>query len=249
MAVGVFGPGIAIVTRTDVSPSPALNIGFINSLSLDLTGTTKQLYGQNQYPLLVARSTIKTSGKMVAAETSGLAQNAIFFGGSFVAGGFKWNISEPHTVAATTQAVTNAGTFDQDLGVTYASSGLPLQRVAPGSEAAGKYSVNVGTGVYTFNVADEVALLFSYTSTIATPGQNLTVANSLIGTTPTFQLDYYTSFNQPTAKPLVVRVFACISSKIALSFKLEDFMMPEYDFEFFANAAGNVMEIVYPEIS
>jgi hypothetical protein len=248
----IFGPGIAIVTRTDVTPSPAVNIGYAQELSLDFAGSTKQLFGQNQFPLVAARSTVKVSGKMKAATLSGIAMNNIFFGSSFTpASGFAWNINEAHSVPASssyTVTVTNSAQFDADLGVTYAVSGLPLQRVTSVT-AAGQYSVSAG--VYTFDVADaSAALLFTYTSTITTAtSQKLIVTNQPIGFTPTFQLDYYTSLSQPTAEPYAVRVFNCVAAKLSMGFKLEDFMMPEFDFDVFANPAGQVFETVFPQIA
>lgn len=245
--LAAFGPGIIIVQRTDIATPAPINVGYAQELTLDFSATNKDLYGQNKYALVTAQGTIKATGKIKAATLSGLAWNAIFFGTNFIGGGFIWNIDEPHTVASTTQQVTNHSTFDMDLGVRYTASGLPLQRVAAGSEVQGKYSV-ANTGTYTFASADEVALLFTYTST-TTGGQNLLVSNQAIGFTPSFQLDYYTDLNQPTAKPFAVRLFSCVSSKLALAGKLEDFIMPEIDFGFYANNAGNVFEMVFPEIS
>ena len=250
MSFAVFGPGVLIVTRTDTAVPVPANIGYCNELQLDLSGTTKQLYGQNQLPLVAARGTIKLTGKLKAAVVSGIALNAAFFGSTFAAGKNNYYLNEPHTPVSTTQAVTNVTGGITDLGVYYAASGLPLQRVAPGSEATGKYSVVASTGVYTFAVADEVALLFNYTNfNAAGGGQQLQVTNQIIGSAPTFQMDYYTSLSQPTAKPFSVRLFACVSSKLSMGFKLEDFMMPNLDFDIFANPAGQVMNIDFPEIS
>lgn len=250
MAFAVFGPGIAIVTRTDTATPIAINVGFVQELELDLSGTTKQLYGQNQFPLVAARSTIKATGKFKSAEVSGLAWNAFFFGSTLsTANGITWNVDSTFTVStsAVTLQVGSSLTFDADLGMRYSSNGLPLQRVSTGLEATGKYSVSA-TGLYTFAAGDQAATLkITYTSTV-NPGQSMLLANQIIGQTPTFQLDYYTTLNQPTAKPFVVRVYQCVSSKFTAAFKLEDFMMPSFEFDFFANAAGNVMNVVYPEI-
>ena len=70
-----------------------------------------------------------------------------------------------------------------------------------------------------------------------------------IGQTPTFQMDYWTNLNQPTSKPFAVRLFSCVASKLQLAGKLEDFIMPELDFDVFANASGQVMNFDFPEIS
>jgi hypothetical protein len=73
----------------------------------------------------------------------------------------------------------------------------------------------------------------------------MTVANPLIGFTPTLQLDYAT---QHLGKQLYIRVYQAIISKLSEQFKLEDFMIPEMDFEYFANPAGNVLTYFYPEV-
>ncbi len=248
--LAAFGPGIVIVTRTDTVTPMAVNVGYANEFTFEQSVTTKQLYGQNQFPLVAARGTVKVTGKIKAATLSGLAWNACFFGQSFVTGRDSWFIDEPHTAAANTATVTNVTGGIVDLGVKYASTGIPLQRVAAGAEVAGKYSVVLATGVYTFAVADNVPLLFTYTNfASATAGQQLQVNNLLIGVTPTFQIDYYTNLNQPTSLPFSIRAFSCISSKLALAAKLEDFIMPEIDFDVFANASGQVYNVNFPQIS
>lgn len=247
--LAAFGPGIVIITRTDTATPFAINIGDANEFSLDLSGSTKELYGQNEFPLVAARGTVKVTGKIKGAVLSGLAWNACFFGQSFTSGYDHYFFSEAHTVAATTQVVTNASGGIVDLGVNYASNNLPLQRVASGSPSVGTYSVVLSTGTYTFNASDEVALLFNYSNFSSASGQQLNVTNQLIGTNPTFQLDYYTNLNQPTSKPFGVRLFACIADKLSIASKLEDYIMPEFDFSVFANNAGAVMNFDFPEIS
>lgn len=249
MSVASFGPGIIIVTRTDTTTPIAVNLGYAQEFSLDVSATTKQLYGQNQFPIAAARGTAKVTGKAKAAVLSGIAWNATFFGQTFAAGRDTYYFNESHTVATTTQVVTNATGGIVDMGVTYVSSGLPLQRVATAT-VAGTYSVVQSTGTYTFVAADEVALNFSYSNfSAAATGQQLQITNLPIGQTPTFQMDYWTNLNQPTSKPFAVRLFSCVASKLQLAGKLEDFIMPELDFDVFANASGQVMNFDFPEIS
>ncbi len=265
-----FGPGILIISRTDTTVPLAINVGYAQELTLDMAGNTKQLYGQNQFPLVAARGTIKATGKWKAAVISGIAWNAAFYGntGGSTAGlstgtGFDWNVDSTFTTSTTvaTLQVGSSLTFDADLGVRYAASGLPLIRVSTGLEgSSGKYSVgsaSTANGTYTFGTADAgagasagTALKITYTDTaIPTTYQSLLLANQLIGYTPTFQLDYYTSLNQPTAKPFAIRLYQCIGAKHSIAFKLEDFALPEFDFDFFANSAGNVWQMVFPEVS
>jgi len=250
MSFAAFGPGIIIVTRTDLAQQTPINIGYAQSLSLDIAGEVKPLYGTYQFPLVQARGTIKASGKFVAAEISGIAWNSFFYGqSSFSAGGFQWNIGEQHTIpAGGTLTVTNSTNYDDDLGVIFDASRLPAQKT-PSAPAAGYYAESAG--VYTFNTA-QVGLVadVTYTSTVTT-GQSLLVTSQVIGTTPTFQLDYYTNLNRPALgpTPFAVRVFACVAAKHSLGFKLSDFMMPEFDFEFFSLPNLNVLQYVFPEIS
>ncbi len=261
--LAAFGPGILIVTRTDTTTPVAINVGFSNELTLDFSGTIKELYGQNQYPLVAARGTIKATGKWKAAVISGIAWNAAFYGMSSLStsSAFNnvWVIDSTFTLSASTTVLTvSTGNFEQDLGVKISSNSLPFQRVATGSESSGKYSISststgLVAGTYNFSAADIAATLnlkITYTTTVVgTAGQALQVTNQLIGTTPTFQLDYYTNLNQPASKPFVVRVYACVAAKQMLAAKLEDFIMPEFDFSIFANAGNQVLNYVFPEIS
>lgn len=239
---GLFGPGILWTTRTDILNATPGNIGYINEFSYDFSFDTKQLFGQNQFALLAARGTAKTTGKMKAATLSGQALNTVLLGQTWTAG----TQYDATTTLATaipvgltiTPTVPSTGTFDTDLGVTNATTGQPLTLVAS-APAAGQYSH--AAGVYTFSSADNasgvsVRISFAYTYTGAT-GQSMTIQNQVIGTTPTFQLDYKTTLYGAT---YYVRLFQCIGSKTALNHKITDFTMPEYDFEFFANAAQNV---------
>jgi hypothetical protein len=241
-----FGPGIVIVTRTDIANSTPINIGFAQGLSIDFSGSMKELTGQNQYSLDAARGPVKVSGKMSSAVLSGVAWNTVFFGDSFASGGIKWNPDEAAAVPAATAftvTVANSATFDQDLGVKYALTGLPFTKVAS-APAVGQYS-QVG-GVYTFAAADASAqVLVTYSSTTTT-GQTLSVNNHLLGYSPKFQLDYFTSRD---GKALIARYFSCQGSKITLASKLDDFLMPEMDFSVLSNPAGNVAKLYFPEVA
>ncbi len=264
-----FGPGILILTRTDILGAP-VNVGYVQEFSLDFSGNTKQLFGQNQFPLVAARATIKATGKMKNAVLSGLAMNSCFYGNTFstaaYSGGvgvYEWNIGSTFTLSTTSTSAVQVGsslTFDADLGVTYAVTGLPLQRVSTGSEALGKYSITntstAGPGSYNFSAAESTAstavyVKISYTDTGGATAnrQALTVTNLIIGNTPTFQLDYYTNLNQPGLTPYACRIFQCVASKHVMAFKLEDYLMPEFDFDIFANNAGQIYDIVLPQVS
>lgn len=242
-----FGPGTIVCTRTDVANSTPINIGYAQSLNLDFSANLKELFGQNQYPIDVARGTVKITGKAIAAVISGLAWNTMFFGANFATGSLAWANGESAAIPSTPYQVTvaQAANFDKDLGVVDATTGIPLKRVAS-APATGQYSVNELTGVYTFAAADTgKSMLFTYAYKV-TSGQSLVISQTLLGYSPVFQLDYNTIRN---GKPLIVRLNQCNANKIAMASKLEDFTMPEIDFGAFADAAGNVGKITFPEVS
>ena len=257
MAFAVFGPGALYVTRTDISGATPINIGYVNEFSLDETGETKELFGSYQYPLAVARGTIKATGKAKAALISGQALNIFRAGATgtngFSAGQLKASLGENATVPASgtfTVVGANGANFNQDLGVLYAATGLPLVKESAASlvGAAGEYYVS-NTGTYTFDSLDAsagVKLSYAYNDTVTSDGgQTQIVQNQLIGFAPTFQIDYVTQFQ---GKSFYLRLYSVICTKLTSSFKLTDFFMPELDFNVQANSAGNVYEVSYADI-
>lgn len=242
-----FGSGVLLGTRTDIANATPVNFGLVQEVQLDLQFTAKELYGQYQFPVAIARGQGKATGKAKMAQVSGLAFNNLFFGGALAGGQLATSFGEAGSVPASspyTVTAVNAATWQDDYGAVYAATGLPLSKVAS-APAAGQYSV--AAGVYSFNASDAgKAVLISYTYTAAGSGQALTLANPLLGTTPTFQAQLYTSFQ---GKPCNVKLFNCVSSKLSFATKLEDFTIPELDFDIFANAAGNVLQWSFAEVS
>lgn len=239
-----FGSGVLLGTRTDVANATPVNFGLIQEAQLDLSFTTKELYGQNQFPVAIARGTAKLTGKAKMAKISGLAFNNLFFGQAISTGQLATNFGESGTITTGSVTVANSATFVDDYGVIKAATGLPMTKVAS-APAAGQYSV--AAGVYTFNTTDNGTLvLISYTNTVAGTGQQFTLANPLLGTTPTFQAQLFTTFQGLACN---VKLFNCVSSKLSFATKLEDFVIPELDFSVFANAAGNALQWSFAEAS
>jgi hypothetical protein len=242
-----FGSGVLLGTRTDIDNATPVNFGLVQEVTIDEQAGVKELYGQYQRPLAIARGTIKTTGKAKVARISGLAFANLYYGLTPAAGQVATSFAEAGTVAASTPYivnVVNAANFAADAGVLYAASGLPLTKVAS-SPSAGQYSV--ADGVYTFNAADAgKAVLVTYTYAIAGSGQKFTVANQLIGTTPTFQAIFYTTFQ---GQAVTLQLNNCTSSKLSFGTKLEDFTLPEFDFSCFADSSGDVMTWSFAEAS
>jgi hypothetical protein len=242
-----FGSGVLLGTRTDIANATPVNFGLVQEVTIDETATIKELTGQFQRPVAIARGTIKTTGKAKVARISGMAFANLYYGIIPTAGQLATSFAEADTVAATTPfivTVANSATFVADTGVLYAATGLPLTLVAS-APAAGQYSV--AAGVYTFNSGDAgKAVLVNYTYTISSAGQKFTVVNQLLGTTPTFQAVFYTTFQ---GQAVSLKLNNCTSNKLSFQTKLDDFTMPEFDFSCFADASGNVMTWSFAENS
>jgi hypothetical protein len=244
----VLGPGALFIQRTDIANATPVNIGKANSFKLSQTFTKKELYGQNQMPLFIGRTTGKFTATAKAALISGIAFASVFYGMTMSAGQQATALSESGTIAAGAYATANHATFVADLGVIYASTGLPLTYVT-GSPSAGQYTQTAG--VYGFNTGDNGKAIFvTYTYTVSSSGQQMTISNPLIGTTPTFQAWYYTAVSQAGgAVPLNLQLYQCVADKLDTEFKLEDFMMPDFSFSCFANSANSVGLWSFGEVS
>ena len=126
-----FGSGnvYAIPSTGDLTP---VQFGVLQDVSVDFAFTNKELMGQNQFAVAVARASGKITGKAKAATFSARAFNLVF--GAIVTPTTQNNVSagEAATVpAATTYICTaaNAATFLQDLGVIYANTGKAFTKV------------------------------------------------------------------------------------------------------------------------
>ena len=243
-----FGSGVLIGTRNDIANGTPINFGLVQEVTIDESATIKELFGQFQRPVAIARGTIKTTGKAKVAKISGIALASLFYGFVPQAGQVATIFGEASSIPATPYQVTvaNAATFIADQGVIYALTGLPLTQVAA-VPTTGQYSVNQATGVYTFAAADTLlGVLISYNYGVTGTGQKVLVSNQLLGTTPTFSINFFSTFQ---GKNITVKYNQCTSNKLGLSTKLEDFTMPEFDFSCFADQSNNVATWSFSEAS
>lgn len=250
MALYTFGAGIlwGIPTADAFGNAIATNVatpvqfGVLQEVGLDVGFDTKMLYGQNQFPVAIGRGKGKISAKAKFARLNGQLINSLFFGQTMTSNTLTADVYDttgaaiPTTPFTITPTVPNSGTWAVDLGVTN-SNGVPMTRVAS-APATGQYSV--AAGVYTFAAADTGQTVFiSYQYTATTTGtKRSTVQNIIMGQAPTFRAD----ISMPYAgKTLTISLPNCVSNKLSFSTKLDDFQVPEFDFDIFADAAGNVM--------
>ena len=118
--------------------------------------------------------------------------------------------------------------------MTYASSGARLVRVAT-APASGQYAVSAG--VYTFAPADNGAAIYLNYEYTASVGNKIVGANQLMGMQPVFKVVLNETY---LGKSLTLELNQCISTKLSLDFKNEDWTIPEFDFGAFADASNNV---------
>jgi hypothetical protein len=237
-----FGSGALWGERTDLTGSGIgpRQFGVLQDIQIDFDWTDKELYGQLQFPIAIARGQGKISGKAKFAQILGLLYSDMFFGVTPATGQFAVAELEAAAVPAAAPysvAVANAASYIDDLGVVYAGNGKRFNRLTTPS-AAGQYSVNFTNGVYTFAAADaNMPVLVSYTYNIATGGNKLTLTNQLMGTTPVFRATFYTTYGgQGTA----LRLNACTANKLSLPTKIDDWTISELDFMAFADASGTI---------
>jgi len=236
----VFGSGVLIGTPSGGSP---INFGLAQEVTLNVATTTKALYGQSNFPVAVGSGTRKMTGKAKLARISGQALGNLFFGVNPSVGGVQTQFGEMASVPAVSPfsySTTFHANFVADQGVVYAATGLPLKAVAS-APAAGQYAV--AGGVYTFSSADAGAsVLVSYTYSVAGTGESVAVSSQLIGPAVTFSANLFAA-DPTTGKQFSLYLYNCVAEKLAFGTKLEDFVMPELDFQCFANAAGQVCQL------
>ena len=261
MSTYSFGSGYLFGTRTDIATQTPQIFGTLQDVSVEFSATDKQLFGQSQYPVLVARGQAKIACKAKMGSISANMFNSLFFGGTLATGSTAIAIAESGTLATSAITVSNAANFVADEGVFYiagASAGLPMVKVASGATpTVGQYKV--AAGVYTFSSTDQTAqtalgavpmVSISYTYSVAATGQKLTLTNPQVGSNPVFSAALYTQANTPSGlKTAVLNLRACVASKLSMATKIEDFTIPELDFSAFADSTNTVFDWSFNEVS
>jgi hypothetical protein len=233
-----FGAGLFVIVPNVANATP---VRFTpQEVTLDFKGESKVLYGSEGLPLAAARGKVSVSGKVTNSGVSIAQYNAMFFGNTLTTGQTLVQDREAAAVPASTPftcTVANAATFGIDLGVLNAATGVPLTKVASGTTpTTGQYSVS-NAGVYTFAAADTgLALLITYSYTVAGQGVTFTINNQPMGTSPMFKAVYQGVF-QPTGKKAFWQLNACIAHNVQQASKIDDFMLPAFEFQAMVDAA------------
>ena len=240
-----FGSGVLWGTplqdalgNTIANPTP-FQFGILQDVSIDMSFDEKLLYGTSAFPVDAGRGKGKISIKAKFANINSLPFAATFFGQSAVQGLITSNndlAGVVVTAATVVIAPPGGATFFANLGVRSDANGTPLIRVAA-APATGQYTTD-GNGSYTFAVADIGKTVFiDYQYMTANAGSILTLRNQSMGLAPYFRMDLSMQRNGKVFTQTWNKV---TSSKLALSTKQEDFIIPELDMSAMADDFGNV---------
>jgi len=239
-----FGSGVLWATPTQdangnspISPTP-FQFGILQDIGIDASFEEKLLYGANSFAVDAARGKGKIGIKAKFANINILPFTAAFFGQSAVTGLITSVNDQVGQAAAASVTVTppTGNTFFANLGVRSDANGAPMIRVAS-APTSGQYTTD-GNGQYVFAAADVGKLVFiDYQYMTSTAGQLLTITNMPMGLTPTIKLDMSM---RRAGKVLTLSWPRVSSSKLSMSTKQEDYMIPELDMSALADDAGNV---------
>jgi hypothetical protein len=242
----VFGSGNLWATQTSdaygnliTTPTPQ-KFGTLQDITIDISKDVKELYGQQAFAIDVSAGKAKITIKAKAAQIYANIFNSVFFGQT-VDGrqivDYADNIGEQIPATPYTIVVTPPGTgvWSKDLGVRNAS-GDPLVRLASGTPTTGQYVVTAGS--YVFAIADSLSTVFiDYQYTLSTTGKTISVVNPMMGQSPTFSMDVLMTSK---GKSLIYTFPNCVSTKLAMATKIDDYMIPEFDVSAFASPTGQV---------
>lgn len=243
----IFGSGKLIAVPTNyadgspiVTPTP-VRLGSMQDVSVDMSVEMKKLYGSKRYPIAVGQGKGAIGVKAKYVEIDSKVLGSLFYGKTAVAGikaaVFDFAAAVPAGAPYTiTVAPPNTGTFVTDMGVFFAATGVQLTRVTS-APAAGQYSVSAA-GVYTFAAADagkSVGLSYEYSSSGS--GEVFSITNDVMGYTPSFTLLLQAGYD---GKNLVMKLNRCVSGKLNLPLKNDDFAQYDFEADAFADAADQV---------
>jgi hypothetical protein len=236
----LFGIGALWGQRTDIPGVGPDQFAILQENSIDFTFEVKELYSQLGYPVDIARGKGKVTGKAKLARVFAALYADLFFGEVITTGESRVAENEVRTLSTSSMTVANASTFVSDLGVYYNTTGaLRFTMVTGAPTVPGTYAVNT-SGTYTFATGDVspssvISVSYIYTDT---QGKTVTINNQFMGYTPTFIGTFYHQRNTlGTSGQLTLRLNQCVSSHLTFPSRIDDYAIPDFDWQAFA--AGN----------
>lgn len=222
--------GVGMVYADDVP------FGIIQNVNVDIAASVKTLYGENVFPEAIGVGTHQVTGSCAFARWNTDLLPRFMFGTEMKSGNLL-RVEEPGAVPAAspyTVTVDQASDYARNIGVVNIATGQHLKRVAS-APAAGQYSVDVATGIYTFASADAGAsILIRYDADVAS-GQHFEMVNRRMGQQFPFTLTLANDFQ---GKAYAFTLYQCVMTKQSMAFKNDDFSIPAMEFSCFTNDAG-----------
>lgn len=242
------GAIICVPTRDETgaviaTPTP-VKLATLQDIAVDMSVDLKELHGEKRFAVAVGhgKGKIEVKGKYGDINAAAIG---LYLGASAKTG-LKAMITQAaatvpatstYTIDSTSLAGVSGVTFVTDLGVYYAADGVQFTRVAT-APAAGQYSVNTTTGVYTFASADASKdVLISAEFKKASGGTYFDIKNNAMGLTPKFALLLQ---NQYDGNRLLLKLNSCTSSSFGLPYKNDDWAMSDFNAKAMEDAAGNI---------
>lgn len=237
----IFGIGALWGTRNDISGIGPDQFAVLQDNAVDFSFEIKELYSQLGYPIDIARGKGKITGKAKAARVFAALYADIFFGESVVTGESNVSENESHSLTTSTFTVTFSTGFIADLGVYYVAAGNKRFAYGTGApSAAGQYTTGVN-GIYTFftgDIGQTVAVSYVYTDA---QGKTITINNEFMGYTPTFIGTFYQSrATQGSSGQLTLRLNECVSNHLTIPSRLDDYAIPDFDYQAFSSGSNVV---------
>lgn len=240
-----FGSGVLFGKPTagnlPSNPTP-YKFGVLQEVTVDFKADLKKLYGQYQLPVATARGKIDTTikGKLAVYDPNML--NQLYFAQTPTTGYDLIVDGEDHTINANVVTASNVP-LTADWGVQDADTGQDFTLVPNTAAivAAGEYAVNLTTGVYTFDAADDGRnVKISYTYTVNS-GVTIPLTNQLMGYAPELAMLLYNRFRN---KYLAIQLNDVTLGSLSVPSKLEDFWVSDFDGSANADASNSLGKLM-----
>ena len=247
-----FGAGVLIGTPQTLADGTAIatptpvQFCVLQDVTIDQQWESKTLYGANSFPVAVGRGKGKIDIKASSANFNAELFNAFIYGQTTTAGygAIYQDLTGtpiPTSPFQITPTPPNSGVFAADLGAQDANA-VPFTKVAPASTPTGG-QYNVSGGVYTFSTQDNAAAVRAYinyrytNASSPASAKTLNVLNQPMGYAPFFQADFSGFYR---GKAYTVRYPQVMASKLSLAWKNDDFTIPNFEMEAFADSSGYI---------
>ena len=242
MADIVFHSGKVIAIPKNIATPTPRQILTIQETSFDFKGDLKKLMGEGQYAVDAAIGSVEIGIKCKNGQLSAPAFNDLFFNKPVVNSGEVLVENESITVTAGAATLSAGALTLQDLGIFNAGTGLQYTRVAS-APTASQY-VWGANGALTFNTTENAAvLLATYIKNDTTTMQSFNATNDLAGTTVTLEAIF--SKRMRDGRQFNLHFYNVIVPGLSFAAKLNDYVMPEFTMETFADPVKGVFKWSY----